>query len=78
MQFASNGDISGYAKKNNGIKESLACKWFLQAASGLYYLHSKLYTTHRDIKSANLLLDDTLKALLSDFGNQFYLKVDCH
>lgn len=47
MEYAGNGDISGYAKKNKGIREELACQWFYQASSGLAYLHEQLYTTHR-------------------------------
>ena len=57
MEFAGNGDIAGYAKKNKGIKEDLACKWFFQAASGLAYLHGQMKTAHRDIKLDNILLD---------------------
>src|SRR5699024_8612530 len=58
MEFAGNGDISGYAKKHKGVKEDLACKWFYQASLGLAYLHEHLHTTHRDIKLDNMLLDD--------------------
>ena len=63
MQFAGNGDIRGYAKKHNGIKEDLICKWFLQSNSGLYHLHEVLFTTHRDIKMDNVLLDQDWTAV---------------
>ena len=59
MEFAANGDISGYAKKHNGITEQLACKWFYQSASGLSYLHEVLKTAHRDIKLGLFMLCST-------------------
>ena len=58
MEFAGNGDLAGYATKHNGFKEPLACKWFLQAASGLSFLHNNMKTAHRDIKLGLLLGSD--------------------
>lgn len=62
MEFAGNGDLSGYAKKHKGITEPLTCKWFFQASSGLSYLHEILKTSHRDIKLDNILLDSNFVA----------------
>lgn len=68
MEFAGNGDIAGYAKKHNGIKESLTCQWFWQATQGLAFLHINLSTAHRDIKLDNVLLDQEWVAKMTDFG----------
>lgn len=67
MEFAGNGDLSGYAKKHKGINEPLACKWFFQASSGLSYLHEILKTCHRDIKLDNILLDANYIAKVWEF-----------
>ena len=68
MEFAENGDISHYRKKHNGIDEKLACRWFWQSNLGLEHLHDTLYTSHRDIKLGNILLDSDWVAKLADFG----------
>ena len=57
MEFAGNGDIFSYARKNKGIREALACQWFYQVGSGLFFLHEKMLMAHRDIKLDNMLLD---------------------
>lgn len=68
MEFAANGDISGYIRKNDGIKQTLAAHWFMQAAEGIHFLHETLLTSHRDIKLDNLLLDDNYIVKVTDFG----------
>lgn len=68
MEFAANGDIAAYVRKNEQIRDSLVCRWFSQVSAGLLFLHETLLSTHRDIKLDNMLLDANWIAKLTDFG----------
>lgn len=68
MEYAGNGDIASYLKKNKKIGESLACVWFTQACEAVNYLHNTIHMAHRDIKLDNILLDDKYNCKLTDFG----------
>ncbi|KAL0243306.1 hypothetical protein GEMRC1_005867 [Eukaryota sp. GEM-RC1] len=68
QEFAENGDLSEYLRRN---KESLSrnaiWKFFIQILIGLDYVHSKR-VLHRDLKSLNVFLDSSGNAKLGDFG----------
>lgn len=68
MDFAPNGNVSSYMTKIKGpLTECQARIWFKDISSGLDYLHGK-HIAHRDIKLENFLIDESYKALLSDFS----------
>ncbi|KNZ79055.1 L-type lectin-domain containing receptor kinase I.3 [Termitomyces sp. J132] len=59
-----NGDIGIYLKKNPKANRHSLCADIVQ---GLQYLH-KESIVHGDLKGANILIHETGKACLSDFG----------
>lgn len=69
------GRESNYRNNGNGLIEK-SLSWqkrieiAIDAAEGINFLHTSKATPliHRDIKSANILLDDNLVAKLGDFG----------
>ncbi|GJW17197.1 kinase RLK-Pelle-CrRLK1L-1 family protein [Tanacetum coccineum] len=70
-EHASNGSLDAHLKSAD-LTWTQRLKICLQAAKGLRYLHDPNGTSqrliHRDIKSANILLDDKWNAKIADFG----------
>ncbi|GKB44648.1 kinase-like domain, phloem protein 2-like protein [Tanacetum coccineum] len=70
-EYASNGSLDSRLDSPN-LTWTMRLKICLQAAKGLRYLHdpnkAHVRVIHRDIKSANILLDDEWNAKVSDFG----------
>ncbi|KAF2609933.1 hypothetical protein F2Q70_00007788 [Brassica cretica] len=72
-EFLPNGDLKQHLSGKGGrsiIDWSTRLQIALEAASGLEYLHIGCIPpmVHRDVKTANILLDANLKAKLADFG----------
>ncbi|KAK1430786.1 hypothetical protein QVD17_13799 [Tagetes erecta] len=70
-EYASKGSLDKYLS-NNDLRWIQRLKICIQAARGLAYLHDPNAThqrvLHRDVKSANILLDENWNAKISDFG----------
>lgn len=69
MDLGIGASLSGYCKaqKNRCLIEKDARHIFKQLASSLEYCH-KNYIYHRDLKTENILVDDSKKQTLLDFG----------
>nr|XP_047124025.1 mitogen-activated protein kinase kinase kinase 3-like isoform X2 [Hydra vulgaris] len=67
MEFMEGGSLHDKISNNGPLDESTASKISNQILDGLVYLHSK-NIIHRDIKSANILLDLDGNCKLADFG----------
>ncbi|CEG46957.1 tkl protein kinase [Plasmopara halstedii] len=70
-EYMGKGDLYGFLKRRQGQLNWRDHKIFLaeDVADALGYLHSlSPKVIHRDLKSKNILLDDSFRAKLSDFG----------
>ena len=67
MEFANGGELFDFIVASSRLKESLACRLFLQLISGIEYIH-QLGVVHRDLKPENLLLDNRKCIKVVDFG----------
>ena len=66
-EYATNGDLLKYLKKNNVMPEKEAKYMFYQIAYGLSFIHSQSII-HRDIKLDNILVDEHNRCKICDFG----------
>lgn len=70
-EYVSNGSLDNYLTSNT-LTWAQRLKISIGAARGLEYLHNPLGTQqrvlHRDVKSANVLLDQFWEAKIADFG----------
>ena len=67
MQFIQGTDLGGLVRKSGPLAPSRALQLLSQAARALDAAHAR-DVIHRDVKPANLLLDDRHTVYLSDFG----------
>lgn len=67
MEYIDMGSIEELIKQYGAIPEDVTAKYTEQILSGLEYLHSHSII-HRDIKTANILVDTKGMVKITDFG----------
>jgi serine/threonine protein kinase len=67
MDYSNSGTLFSLIKKNKGIDEKLAFKYFIQTVSAVHFLHENSLV-HRDLKPENVLIDENGCIKLCDFG----------
>ncbi|CAD8174569.1 unnamed protein product [Paramecium pentaurelia] len=68
LEFVSGGSVLTMIKRFGKFKESLIKVYLKQILLGLQYLHSQ-GVIHRDIKGANILINQNGQVKLADFGS---------
>jgi len=67
MELMRGGSVADVLRKDERIEPQRALRWLREAASGLDAAHAA-GIVHRDVKPANLLLDDRDRLGIGDFG----------
>ncbi|XP_050217762.1 putative wall-associated receptor kinase-like 16 [Mercurialis annua] len=83
-EFVTNGTLFDHIHSDNGTNGRILIPWetrlriATEVAEALSYMHSAASTPiiHRDIKSANILLDKNYTAKVSDFGASKLIPLD--
>uniref|UniRef100_A0A1D1ZPD5 non-specific serine/threonine protein kinase n=1 Tax=Auxenochlorella protothecoides TaxID=3075 RepID=A0A1D1ZPD5_AUXPR len=67
FEYMQRGSVYEYIRKTGPLRVSQVLKFALEVCRGMDYLH-KRRIVHRDLKAANLLLDETGVVKIADFG----------
>lgn len=67
LEYAAGGELFDRIEPDIGMPPPHAQKYFRELISGVEYLHSR-GVAHRDIKPENLLLDESDRLKITDFG----------
>ncbi|GKC33946.1 phloem protein 2-like protein [Tanacetum coccineum] len=71
--YASNGSFEKYIRNVQNLKGEQRLQICIDAAQGLNYLHNH-HIIHRDVKSPNILLGDSLEGMIGDVGLSITVK----
>ncbi|PWA81487.1 protein kinase-like domain-containing protein [Artemisia annua] len=71
--YASNGSFEKYIRNVQNLKWEQRLQICIDAAQGLNYLHNH-HIIHRDVKSPNILLGDSLEGMIGDVGLSITVK----
>jgi serine/threonine protein kinase len=69
MEYCEQGGLFDVLQRRK-VTKALFCKWSCEIADGMAYLHSKK-VVHRDLKSANILVDKDDNTKICDFGSLY-------
>ncbi|MGH9260897.1 MAG: protein kinase domain-containing protein, partial [Acidimicrobiales bacterium] len=67
MKYVSGPSLEAMVQKHGRLPVAVATAWLSQIAGGLGYAHRR-GVIHRDVKPANILLDEEGTAIVTDFG----------
>jgi serine/threonine protein kinase len=67
LEYASRGSLFRLVRRQKGLDEPTAWKYFSQTCLGIKYLHDK-EIIHRDLKPENILIDKYDRVKICDFG----------
>lgn len=72
MEYVDMGSLEDMVKQYGSLPEDITAKYTEQILKGIDYLHSHSII-HRDIKTANILVDTKGVVKISDFGSARYI-----
>lgn len=67
FEYMSGGSVYDYIRREGQLKYPLVLKVAVEVSKGMDYLHQRKII-HRDLKAANLLLDENQTVKIADFG----------
>lgn len=67
LEYMDQGTLYGLIQKSRGLEEKKAFEYFMEVASGFYFLHEN-NLIHRDLKPENCLVDKNNNIKICDFG----------